>query len=104
MVYRSTVSTHRAERLGAWIEQRKKRVLVVAAVVAALGIVIASQMGIKSDLTNLLPKSKSSVSDLTKLQHRARPFGTVHVVIESPDPGARAKAAELLIPKLRSIE
>jgi hypothetical protein len=31
MVYRSTVSTHRAERLGNWLDQRRKRVLAVGA-------------------------------------------------------------------------
>ena len=104
MVYRSTVSTHRAERLGAWIAQRRLAVLVIAAVVAVVGILIASQMGIKSDLTNLLPRSKASVRDLMALQKRARPFGTVHVVIESPDSAARARAAAALLPKLAAVE
>jgi predicted RND superfamily exporter protein len=104
MVYRSTVSVHRAERLGAWIQPRRWLVLAVAAVVTVAGILIAAQMDIKSDLTNLLPRSKASVRDLTKLQERARPFGTVHVIIESPDPEARARAADALIPRLQTIE
>jgi predicted RND superfamily exporter protein len=104
MVYRSTVSTHRAERLGAWIQPRRWQVLAIAALVTVAGILIAAQMGIKSDLTNLLPRSKASVHDLTKLQERARPFGTVHVVIESPDPAARARAAAALIPRLQTVE
>jgi predicted RND superfamily exporter protein len=103
MVYRSTVSTHRAERLGAWLDKRRKRVLVVGAVVAVIGILIASQMTIKSDLTNLLPRSKPSVHDLTELQKRARPFGTVHVIIESPDPAHRAAAAGEILPVLQSL-
>ncbi|MDQ3334629.1 MAG: MMPL family transporter [Myxococcota bacterium] len=98
------MSTHRAERLGAWIQPRRWKVLAVAAVVTIAGILIAAQMGIKSDLTNLLPRSKASVRDLTKLQQRARPFGTVHVIIESPDPTARARAAAALVPRLQGIE
>lgn len=103
MVYRSTVSSHRAQRLGAWIEKRRKRVLGVAALVMIVGVYIASHMGIASDLTNLLPRSKASVQDLHALQARARPFGTVHVIIESPDPAARARAAAALIPRLEHI-
>lgn len=104
MVYRSTVSTHRAERLGAWIDRRRRAVLVLAALVVVAGALIASQMGIKSDLTSLLPRSKASVRDLTALQQRARPFGTVHVIIESPDPAARTRAAEALWPRLQAID
>ena len=78
--------------------------LGIALVVALVGGFLASRMDIKSDLTNLLPRSKPSVRDLTALQERARPFGTVHVVIESEDPAARARAAADLLPRLREVE
>jgi predicted RND superfamily exporter protein len=92
------------ERLGAWLDQRRLIVLVVAVLVAVSGGLVASRMSIRSDLTNLLPAQKPSVRDLTALQKRARPFGTVHVIIETQDPATRERAAALLLPRLKTVE
>ncbi len=40
----------------------------------------------QSDLSTLLPHSQRSVQDLEALKRRARPFGTIHVVVEAGDP------------------
>src|SRR5689334_15590305 len=60
-------------------------------------------MAIHSDLQNLLPQSQRSVRDLNALQKRARPFGTVQIVIEANDPILRESAGMLLIEKLQTL-
>lgn len=71
-------------RLAGWLDNNRVGVLLLSVVVALLGGYLAARMPIKSDLTNLLPSSKSSVQSLQAVQKRARPFGTVQIVIECP--------------------
>ena len=81
---------------------------MLSVLVALLGGYLAARMTIKSDLTSLLPRDKRSVKDLIEVQKRARPFGTVQVVIESDASpagvAARARAGELLAAKLAALD
>lgn len=81
---------------------------MLSVLVTLLGGYLAAQMTIKSDLTSLLPRDKRSVKNLVEVQKRARPFGTVQVVIESDaSPAgvtARVKAGELLATKLAALD
>ncbi len=94
---------HRVERFAAWIDRRRASVLVLSVLITVIGGYLASRMSIRSDLTNLLPPSQPSVRDLTEIQRRARPFGTVQVVVESDDPAARARAAAGLAERLAKL-
>ncbi len=97
------VSRQRALRFAAWIDRRRIGVLALSIAIAALGGYLASRMSIRSDLANLLPPSQPSVRDLTALQQRARPFGTVQIAVESADPAARAAAAAALAARLAKL-
>ena len=93
---RGSVSRHLAQRYAAWLDKYRILILVASVLVAGIGGLFVSQMGIRSDLTNLLPSSRVSVRDLTAVQKRARPFGTVQIVITGDDP-ARVSAASAAV-------
>lgn len=97
-----------AERFASWLDRNRVGIIVLSVLIALLGGYLASKMSIKSDLTNLLPQSKRSVKDLVAIQKRARPFGTVQIVVESDASPAgvarRAKAGELLAAKLAKLD
>lgn len=76
---------------------------MLSVVVALLGGFLASRMAVQADLLNLLPSSKPSVRDLVVVQQRARPFGTVEIVIESKDPARRALAGAALSTRLARL-
>jgi len=61
-------------------------------------------MPIKPDLVNLLPSTKTSVKDLIAITKRAKPFGTVQIVIESDDVALREKAGAALSARLAKLE
>ncbi len=100
---RNAVFRSRVERLAAWLDQHRIAVLAMSLVLALGGALLAIRMPLKSDLTNLLPPTNPSVRDLTAIQKRARPFGTVQVVIEGPDAATRERASAALIPRLRTV-
>src|SRR5688500_10419475 len=60
-------------------------------------------MTIHSDLQSLLPQSQRSVTDLNALQKRARPFGTVQVLVEADDAATRERAGTALAAKLEQL-
>jgi predicted RND superfamily exporter protein len=97
------VSRNRAERFAAWLDNNRAGILVLSVLLAVLGGFLASRMSIKSDLTNLLPSSQRSVRALTAMQARAKPFGTVQVVVESSDVALRARAGTALSKRLGEI-
>lgn len=97
-----------AERYASWLDRNRIGIIVLSVLVTVLGGFFAARMTIKSDLTNLLPQTKRSVKDLVEVQKRARPFGTVQIVLEvPPDPASvalREKAAAVLAPKLAALD
>ncbi|HEY4180996.1 MAG TPA: MMPL family transporter [Kofleriaceae bacterium] len=91
------------ERFAGWIDSARVGILLLSvAIVVACGA-LAVRLSIHSDLTNLLPASQKSVKDLNAVRDRARPFGTMHVTLESPDAALNARAAEKLIQELSSL-
>ncbi|HSK02611.1 MAG TPA: MMPL family transporter [Kofleriaceae bacterium] len=97
------MARQRVEWFAAWIDRSRIGVLVLSVLLAALGGYLASRMSIRSDLTSLLPPSQPSVHDLTQIQARARPFGTVQIAIEAADPAARARTAAALTERLANL-
>jgi len=97
------VSRNRAERFAAWLDSNRAGILVLSVLVAVLGGYLASRMTIESDLINLLPSSQRSVHDLGIVQQRAKPFGTVQVVIEAPDVALRERAGAALTQRLATL-
>jgi uncharacterized protein len=94
------VAQRRAEQFAAWLDAHRNGLLVLSLVVMLLGGYLASRMSIHSDLQSLLPQSQRSVRDLNALQKRARPFGTVQILVEATDPALREQAGAALVAKL----
>ncbi|HEY5951613.1 MAG TPA: MMPL family transporter [Kofleriaceae bacterium] len=93
----------RAERFAEWLDAHRNGLLVLSLVVALFGGYLASRMSIHSDLQSLLPQSQRSVRDLDALQKRARPFGTVQVLVEADTPAKRERAGASLVAKLQEL-
>lgn len=92
-----------AERVTSWLDNNRVGVLVLSFVLAVLGGYLASRMKVEASLTNLLPPGQRSVVDLHAIQARARPFGTVQILLESNDVALRQRAGEALAKKLEGI-
>ena len=92
-----------AHRYAAWIERRRVLVVLASLVLAVVGGVLASRLPLRSDLSSLLPESRTSVKDLRVLQQRASSFGRIYVMVEADDPAQRALAAERLTTGIRGI-
>jgi predicted RND superfamily exporter protein len=99
-----SVPAGRMQRFAEWLDRFRLLVLLVAAIVAVGSVYVARRITIRSDLTNLLPSSQRSVRDLKEIQRRARPFGTVQIVIEAPDPIQREQAATILADGIRRLD
>jgi predicted RND superfamily exporter protein len=94
----------RALRLAEWIDRRRIVILVVSALIAAAGALLAVGLPVHTDLSYLLPPSADSVKQLRALEKRATVFGTVMIGIESDDPKAREAAAVALRDRLKKID
>ena len=90
------------KRYATWIDRHAIAVLLVSVVVAVVGGMLAARLPLQSDLTSLLPSSQSSVRELKAIQKRARPFGTVQIVIESQDAARAAAASDVLANRITS--
>ncbi|MDZ7680432.1 MAG: MMPL family transporter [Fodinibius sp.] len=73
--------------------------LVAALVLAATGFILALNLRIDTDLSELIPRSYPSVQALDKLREQVGAEHEVSVVIESPSFAANKRFAEELIPK-----
>jgi uncharacterized protein len=93
----------RIQRLADWLDRYRIAVLIGSLVIAAGCALYASRIAIESDLTHLLPSSQRSVRDLKAVQKRARPFGTVQIVVEAPDPATRARAAAAMVERVQQL-
>ncbi len=92
-----------AERFATWLDNNRSGLLVLSLVLALLGGYLASRMKVEASLTDLLPPEQRSVQDLHAIQDRARPFGTVQVLLESKDVALRTKAGAVLATKLATL-
>ena len=82
------------ERAVSWLDHARVGVLLLSLVIAAASAVVAKKLEVRSDLTNLLPRSQQSVKDLNTVRDRARPFGTMQIVVESEDGDKVKRASE----------
>ncbi len=96
-------SSPAAERFASWIDHNRRWLLISSLLVALFGAYIASHMKVEASLTNLLPPSQRSVVDLNAITQRARPFGTVNILLESDDVKLRARAGEALARRLATL-
>jgi len=90
-----------AERFAEWLDAHRNGLLVLSVLLLLVGGYLASRLMIHSDLQSLLPQSQRSVRDLNALQKRARPFGTVQVLVEA-EPATRERAGTSLVAKLQA--
>jgi predicted RND superfamily exporter protein len=96
------VARGRAEKIATWLDANRVGLVVLSIAIVVLGGFLASRMTLKSSLTALLPSSTRSVKDLNAIEGRARRFGTVHVLIQAPDPATRERAGTLLAERLKT--
>ncbi len=89
-----------AERFATWLDHNRIGLIVLSLVVAIFGAYLASHMEIEASYANLLPPQERSVRDLTAIQKRARPFGTVQILLESDDVALRERAGAALARRL----
>src|SRR5579862_4603300 len=75
-------------------------IAAVAIAVTAGAARYAATLPVYTDFSYLLPPSAHSVQDLRAIEKRARVIGTAMVAVESPDPVARERAAQLLRTKI----
>lgn len=92
-----------ADRLAAWLDHARIGVLLLALAIAAASVFLAKNLEVRSDLTNLLPRSQQSVKDLTTVRDRARPFGTIQIVVESTDAAKVTRASEGLAKRFAQL-
>ncbi|HEY4055924.1 MAG TPA: MMPL family transporter, partial [Kofleriaceae bacterium] len=91
------------ERFAGWIDTARVGILLLSVVIVFACGALAVRLSIHSDLTNLLPSSQQSVKDLNAIRDRARPFGSMHVTLESPDAALTSRAGEKLLQELSSL-
>src|SRR4051812_29991190 len=96
------VSSQRAKRFAAWIDEKRWSLIVLSLVIIVVGGFFASRMTLKSSLTALLPESTRSVRDLNAIELRARRFGTIHIVLDAPDAQTRERAGTALARHLQT--
>jgi hydrophobe/amphiphile efflux-3 (HAE3) family protein len=85
---------HDARLVSAWVKRagrgafgvaihRPARVLAVAILVAAAGWLAATQLGVNSEITKLVPSDQGEVQDLETLQNFTGTSGEVNVIVRS---------------------
>jgi uncharacterized protein len=92
-----------AERIASWLDHNRVGVLLLSVLLAVIGGYIASHMRVEASYANLLPPEQRSVRDLTAIQARARPFGTVQILLESDDIALRARTGAALSRRLATL-
>jgi len=78
-------------------------VLVVFALVAALGAWRASKLKLVTDFADLLPQDQPSVVELRRILSRTRGLSNVFVVLEDRDAAKLRRLADALVPRLREV-
>lgn len=77
-----------------WIIARRRLVLALSLVAVVGGGLAAAGLPVRADFSALLPPSTGSVRHLEAIQKRVRAFGTAFILVESDDPGLRARASQ----------
>jgi predicted RND superfamily exporter protein len=93
-----------ARRYVAWL--RRRAVVIIASHVLVLGgagFLIARHLPLYADFSYLLPQDAPAVRDLRKLEARVKTTDTVLVVLQAPDPAARAAAVAEMAAGIRGL-
>ncbi len=94
-----------AERYVRWVRRRSAWILAAtAAVLAAAAYLIAFQLPLQADFSNLLPQDAPAVRDLRTLQRRLVLKDATLAVVVAPDPATREAATRELIDGMRGSE
>ncbi len=93
-----------AARHAGWIDRRRHAILIAGGLLAALGTVMAFQLPLRADLSNLLPLHERSVRDLDRIEQRTQALGLVLGVVSSDDPAIRRAAARAFAARVRAFE
>ena len=89
----------------AWLRRHALAVIVAHLLVAALSAyLIAFHLPLRADFSYLLPQDAPAVVDLRRLEARVPATDTLLVVVQAPDPAARARAQATLLAALRAID
>jgi uncharacterized protein len=88
----------------AWLERRRRRVLWLAALLAAAGLALALTLPLRADLSNLLPAHERSVRDLEAIEGRTTALGLVLCAVASNDAAERERGALALAERVRRID
>jgi predicted RND superfamily exporter protein len=90
-------------RYHAWITRRPVLVLILAALVGAGGMFLASKLKLKTAFVELLPSNDPGVVTLAKTQKRMGDLSLLVLGVRSPDKEANLKYAEELTRRLRAM-
>jgi predicted RND superfamily exporter protein len=99
----AAVAQQAVERFARWLDRYRNAVLVLSLLFAVVGAYLAGHMKVEASLTNLLPPQQTSVLDLHAITERARPFGTINVLLESDNVELRTRAGEALAKRLATV-
>lgn len=89
-------------RWAAMIHRHPWRISIVSVLIAVVGAILTSQLGLKTDFATLLPENAQSVKDLRSIADRMGGMGTLMVQVEGDDLPAMERFADDLVGKLKS--
>ncbi|MES1207285.1 MAG: hypothetical protein ABUS79_15215, partial [Pseudomonadota bacterium] len=79
------------------------RVLVVAFLITAVGVALASRLELHTAFSELLPSNDPGVVTLARTQKRLGDMTLLLVGVHSPDPAANERYAEALTNRIRAL-
>jgi predicted RND superfamily exporter protein len=91
------------KRLAWWQVQRPWQAIALCAVAAALGVVLAARLELRTRFDQLLPESQPSVVELRRLADRTGGQSNVFVVLEGVNDRALRTMGDELVAKLRAL-
>jgi predicted exporter len=90
-------------RFIAAVQRRATWVLAGAAVLTALGGILASQLELHTSFAELLPSRDPGLTELRRIEDRLGGFESLIVAIESPDRDANLRYAAALCQRIRAL-
>jgi uncharacterized protein len=97
------VSPERVRGYAEFLVNRRGWVVLVSALVAVVGLLLAKTLPVRTDATALLPPQVRSVLDLRAIEKRVRAAGTLMILLQAPTPAQREAAAKALEPHLDKL-
>jgi predicted RND superfamily exporter protein len=93
----------RTTRYHAWVTRHPVLVLVLAGLIGAVGVFLASRLTLKTAFSELLPNDDPGVVALAKTQRRIGDLSLLLIGIRSPDKAANERYAAALTKKLHAL-